>query len=162
MLIFDEKLNEIKPYKKNPRLQGKEPRKMPTKRTPAAKKTATTTKKTKAKKPDLNDVAFELIKLAEQGGVEQNFFFTTTFARYKTQLNLLARLQAEISGTDLMVTKEYVRGRQNLVSNPVITEYNKTSQAANQTVICLMKIISTFSKNSLSANAVSAGDTDEL
>lgn len=156
------KLNEIKPYKKNPRLQGKEPRKMPTKRTPAAKKTATTTKKTKAKKPDLNDVAFELIKLAEQGGVEQNFFFTTTFARYKTQLNLLARLQAEISGADLMVTKEYVRGRQNLVSNPVINEYNKTSQAANQTVICLMKIISTFSKNSLSANAVSAGDTDEL
>lgn len=135
---------------------------MPTKRTPAAKKTATTTKKTKAKKPDLNDVALELIKLAEQGGVEQNFFFTTTFARYKTQLNLLARLQAEISGADLMVTKEYVRGRQNLVSNPVINEYNKTSQAANQTVICLMKIISTFSKNSLSANAVSAGDTDEL
>ena len=162
MLIFDEKLNEIKPYKKNPRLQGKEPRKMPTKRTPAAKKTATTTKKTKAKKPDMNDVAFELIKLAEQGGVEQNFFFTTTFARYKTQLNLLTRLQAEIQDTDLMVTKEYVRGRQNLVSNPAITEYNKTSQAANQTVICLMKIISTFSKNSLSANAVSAGDTDEL
>jgi hypothetical protein len=135
---------------------------MPTKRTPAAKKTATTTRKTKAKKPDMDDVASKLIKLAEQGGVEQNFFFTTTFARYKTQLNLLTRLQAEISGADLMVTKEYVRGRQNLVSNPAINEYNKTSQAANQTVICLMKIISTFSKNSLSANAVSTGDTDEL
>ena len=135
---------------------------MTTKRTTAAKKTATTTRKTKAKKLDMNDVASELIKLAEQGGVEQNFFFTTTFARYKTQLNLLTRLQAEISGADLMVTKEYVKGRQNLVSNPAINEYNKTSQAANQTVICLMKIISTFSKNSLSANAVSAGDTDEL
>lgn len=110
----------------------------------------------------MNDVASELIKLAERGGVEQNFFFTTTFARYKTQLNLLTRLQAEISGADLMVTKEYVRGRQNLVSNPAINEFNKTSQAANQTVICLMKIISNFSKNSLSANAVSAGDTDEL
>jgi len=135
---------------------------MTTKRTTAAKKTATTARKTKAKKPDMNDVASELIKLAEQGGVEQNFFFTTTFARYKTQLNLLTRLQAEISGADLMVTKEYVRGRQNVVSNPAINEYNKTSQAENQTVICLMKIISTFSKSSLSANAVSAGDTDEL
>ena len=135
---------------------------MTTKRTTAAKKTATTARKTKAKKPDMNDVASELIKLAEQGGVEQNFFFTTTFARYKTQLNLLTRLQAEINSTDLMVTKEYVKGRQNLVSNPVIFEYNRTSQAANQTVVCLMKIISTFSKSSLSANAVSAGDTDEL
>ena len=135
---------------------------MTTKRTTAAKKTATTTRKAKAKKLDMNDVASELIKLAEQGGVEQNFFFTTTFARYKTQLNLLTRLQAEISGADLVVTKEYVRGRQNIVSNPAINEFNKTSQAANQTVICLMKIISTFSKNSLSANAVSTGDTDEL
>lgn len=135
---------------------------MPTKRTPAAKKTATTARKTRAKKPDMNDVASELIRLAEQGGIEQNFFFTTTFARYKTQLNLLTRLQAEINSTDLMVTKEYVKGRQNLVSNPVIFEYNRTSQAANQTVVCLMKIISTFSKSSLSANAVSAGDTDEL
>lgn len=135
---------------------------MTTKRTTAAKKTATTTRKTKAKKLNMNDVASELIKLAEQGGVEQNFFFTTTFERYKTQLNLLTRLQAEISGADLMVTKEYVRGRQNVVSNPAINEFNKTSQAANQTVICLMKIISTFSKNSLSANAVSTGDTDEL
>ena len=135
---------------------------MPTKRASAAKKTAPTARKTKSKKPDMNDVASELIKLAEQGGVEQNFFFTTTFARYKTQLNLLTRLQAEINSTDLMVTKEYVKGRQNLVSNPVIFEYNRTSQAANQTVACLMKIISTFSKSSLSANAVSAGDTDEL
>lgn len=135
---------------------------MPTKRASAAKKTAPTARKTKSKKPDMNDVASELIKLAEQGGVEQNFFFTTTFARYKTQLNLLTRLQAEINSTDLMVTKEYVKGRQNLVSNPVIFEYNRTSQAANQTVVCLMKIISTFSKSSLSANAVSAGDTDEL
>ena len=135
---------------------------MPTKRASAAKKTAPTARKTKAKKPDMNDVASELIKLAEQGGVEQNFFFTTTFARYKTQLNLLTRLQAEINSTDLMVTKEYVKGRQNLVSNPVIFEYNRTSQAANQTVVCLMKIISTFSKSSLSANAVSAGDTEEL
>ena len=54
---------------------------MTTKRTTAAKKTATTTRKTKAKKLDMNDVASELIKLAEQGGVEQNFFFTTTFER---------------------------------------------------------------------------------
>ena len=48
---------------------------MTTKRTTAAKKTAPTARKTKAKKPDMNDVASELIKLAEQGGVEQNFFF---------------------------------------------------------------------------------------
>ena len=39
------------------------------------------TRKTPAKKREsqLNKVAAELIRMAEEGGVEQNFFFTTTF-----------------------------------------------------------------------------------
>lgn len=43
------------------------------------------------------------------------------------------------------VTKEYVKGRQNLVVNPAITEYNKTATAANGTVSTLIKIIESFS-----------------
>lgn len=98
----------------------------------------------KQPKSKLNSAADELIRMAEEGGVEQNFFFTTTFNRYKVQLNTLARLQKEIDGGDLLVTKEYVKGRQNLVPNPAISEYNKTATAANQTVQTLIKIISTF------------------
>lgn len=101
----------------------------------------TTKKKPKSK---LNSAADELIRMAEEGGVEQNFFFTTTFNRYKVQLNTLSRLQQEIDGGELLVTKEYVKGRQNLVPNPAISEYNKTATAANQTVQTLIKIISTF------------------
>ena len=43
------------------------------------------------------------------------------------------------------VTKEYVKGRQNLVANPAITEYNKTATAANGTVSTLINIIKTLS-----------------
>lgn len=99
----------------------------------------------KRKESKLNSAAEELIRLAEEGGVEQNFFFTTTFNRYKVQLNLLTRLQKEIDENGMLVKKEYVKGRENLVSNPAITEYNKTATAANQTVSTLIKIISTFS-----------------
>lgn len=113
------------------------------------------------KKPDrLNTAAAELIRMAEEGGVEQNFFFTTTFNRYKVQLNTLTRLQKELDGGDLLVEKEYVKGRKNLVANPAISEYNKTSTAANQTVQTLIKIITTFAEGPVMNGASS--DSDEI
>ena len=112
-------------------------------------------------KRGLNEAAEELIRMAEEGGVEQNFFFTTTFARYKVQLNTLNRLQKEVTTGDLLVKKEYVKGRENLVANPAIAEYNKTSTAANQTVQTLLKIIMTFAEGPV-MRASSDGDDCDL
>ena len=44
----------------------------------------------------------------------------------------------------MLVTKEYVKGRKNLYSSPAVAEYNKTTDSANKTVACLMKIIRNF------------------
>lgn len=108
---------------------------------PAAKKPA---RRAASKESELNKAAAELIRMAEEGGVEQNYFFTTTFARYKMQLGMLDRLKNEIDGGTVLIKKTYVKGNDNLVPNPALTEYNKTSLAANQTVVTLMKIIKTF------------------
>lgn len=124
-----------------------------------------TAKKTAAKKAagtKLNDAAAQLIKMAEEGGVEQNFFFTTTFNRYKVQLNTLTRLQQEIDKGELLISKEYVKGRQNLVANPAITEYNKTATAANQTVTTLLKIIQTFADGPVMNASVADNDDCDL
>ena len=53
------------------------------------------------------------------------------------------------------VTKEYVKGRQNLVANPAITEYNKTATAANGTVSTLINIIKTLSNEPDTVDALS-------
>ena len=117
----------------------------------------------KQQPPDrLNKAAPELIRMAEEGGVEQNFFFTTTFNRYKVQLNTLTRLQRELDKGELLVEKEYVKGRKNLVANPAISEYNKTSTAANQTVQTLIKIITTFSEGPVMNGAGSGDDEIDL
>ena len=116
----------------------------------------------KPKKPNINSAADELIRMAEEGGVEQNFFFTTTFNRYKVQLNTLTRLQQEINNGELLISKEYVKGRVNLVANPAITEYNKTSTAANQTVQTLLKIITTFADGPVMSTSSAAGDDCDL
>ena len=60
------------------------------------------------------------------------------------QINILNDLERSIKSDGTLVTKEYVKGRQNVYTHPAITEYNKTSTAANQTVQTLMKIITTL------------------
>jgi predicted transcriptional regulator len=93
---------------------------------------------------DLNQQAQEILKIAEKHGVEQNFFFITTFKRYQVQINILNDLERAIKEQGTLVTKEYVKGRQNVYTHPAITEYNKTANGANQTVQTLMKIITTL------------------
>ena len=89
----------------------------------------------------LTEQAQEILRIAEQHGVEQNFLFLTTFKRYQVQINILNELEKKIQESGALVTKEYVKGRENLYTNPAISEYNKTSTSANQTVAILIKII---------------------
>ena len=92
----------------------------------------------------LNEQAQEIIKIAEDSGVQSNFFFLTTFKRYQVQLNILADLERQIKENGSTVTKEYVKGRKNLYSNPSVADYNRTTDSANKTVSTLMRIIKGF------------------
>lgn len=110
----------------------------------------------------LNEQAQEILRIASEHGVEQNFFFLTTFKRYQVQIKILADLEKTINAEGNTVTKEYVKGRKNVYTHPAIGEYNKTSTAANQTVQTLMKIVMTM-RNDDDPGADSSGGTgDEL
>lgn len=98
-------------------------------------------------KLSIQEQAEKVLADAEARGVESNFFFVTTFKRYQVQMKLLAELEMAINEDGTTVEKEYVKGRKNIYTNPAITEYNKTSTAANQTVTTLMKIITTLTKD---------------
>ena len=97
-------------------------------------------------KMSLQEQADQLLEKAQERGVSSNFFFVTTFKRYQVQMQTLASLEEAINKHGTTVTKEYVKGRQNLVVNPAITEYNKTATAANGTVATLIKIVQSFSE----------------
>lgn len=100
----------------------------------------------KMEKKSLDDQAVEILRIAEETGVQTNFFFVTTFKRYQVQLSNLGELEKAIKETGTLVTKEYVKGRANIYVNPAVTEYNKTTDSANRTVTTLMKIIKGFAK----------------
>ena len=90
---------------------------------------------------NLTQQAEEILNIAQKHGVEQNFLFITTFQRYQVQLKILTDLQRKIKEDGALVTKEYVKGRENVYTHPAIGEYNKTCTSANQTVATLIKII---------------------
>ena len=94
----------------------------------------------------LQEQAEEILRRATEKGVSGNFFFVTTFKRYQVQMKILTELEKEIQRTGTTVTKTYVKGRENICTNPAIAEYNKTSTAANSTVDTLVRIMEKLSE----------------
>lgn len=95
-------------------------------------------------KMDLNKQANEILRIAEESGAQSNFFFVTTFKRYQVQLNILSDLEKSLKEEGMQVTKEYVKGRKNVYSNPAINDYNRTTDSANKTVATLMRILKNY------------------
>ena len=90
----------------------------------------------------------DIKQLAKDNGVDNNPLFLTTLDRYETQLEVLSSLKLKITEAvnenKTLVTKEYVKGRENYYTHPAISEFNKTTDSANKTVATLMKIIKAF------------------
>lgn len=90
---------------------------------------------------DLQRRIKEFADAATQLGIADDLIFDTTFNRYIMQVNILENLKEQIEDGDLMVKKAYVKDRDNLYVNPAVAEYNKTSTAANQTAVTLVKLM---------------------
>lgn len=130
--------------------------KAPVKPAPKKKKAANPAASSAKKRPlTLKQQANQILKMAKERGVSNSFFFQTTFKRYQVQLKIMDDLEKSIKEYGATVTKEYVKGRENLVANPAISEYNKTSTAANGTVSTLVNIIKSFGKEEDAADALS-------
>ena len=98
------------------------------------------------KEMTLQEQAEEIVRIAQKHGVEQNFFFLTTFKRYQVQISIMHNLEQSLKEDGHMVTKEYVKGRGNLYTHPAIQDYNRTATASKQPVQTLMKIIQSMRK----------------
>lgn len=102
----------------------------------------------KKKQLSLEELRDEVLRIAEEKGVSEHYFFRTTFERYEMQLSILSKLKDAIETDDLLVEKTYVKGRTNLAINPAVSEYNKTASAANGTVTTLVKILGSLTGTS--------------
>jgi len=104
----------------------------------------------------LKQQAAEIIRIAEESGVQGNYFFITTFKRYQTQLKIIDELERIMESEGLFVEKTYVKNSPNKTAHPAIAEFNRTTDSANKTVATLIRIIKNF------AVAESGDDEDPL
>lgn len=95
-------------------------------------------------KKNLKEQAKEILRLAEESGLQSNYFFVTTFERYQVQLQILDDLKQAINENGMLVNKEYVKGRKNVYSNPAVSDFNRTTDSANKTVATLLRILKSF------------------
>ena len=119
------------------------------------------------KKMSLKEQADAILKLAEESGLQSNYFFVTTFQRYQTQLDILEALKEEIEETGLTVKKSYVKGKSNVYSSPCVQSFNRTTDSANKTVATLMRILKNFDGNEAQEerdplmDIINGGDVDD-
>ena len=117
-------------------------------------------------KKNLKEQANEILRLAEENGLQSNYFFVTTFERYQVQLQILEELEQEIKDEGMLVSKEYVKGRKNLYTNPAVSDYNRTTDSANKTVATLLRILKSFDVDSSQEESdplmdiINGGDAD--
>ena len=118
-------------------------------------------------KRNLKEQANEILRLAEETGLQSNYFFATTFERYQVQLQILEELEKAIKDEGMLVSKEYVKGRKNLYTNPAVSDYNRTTDSANKTVATLLKILKNFDADASQDDAdplmdiINGGDADD-
>ena len=83
---------------------------------------------------------------AKRAGVADSYLFQTTFDRYKTQVRMCIQLSDAMEKEPLLVTKEYVKGRQNVVANPLIQAINQSFTGANKSAETLVRLIKAADK----------------
>lgn len=96
------------------------------------------------KKTNINDFeaqAQEILDKVKGTELEYNFLFKETFNNYIDLLKYMKSLKEIAEQDGAMISKEYVKGRENLYVHPALKEYNKCITNANRTVETLLKII---------------------
>lgn len=83
----------------------------------------------------------ELILLAQEYGVEKNALFVAAARQYEIQKGVIDKMKVALKTGEPIVTKEYVKGRQNITPHPVVMQLPKHVDSMNRTLATMLDII---------------------
>ncbi len=103
----------------------------------------------------------ELLSLAEEYGVQDNAMFVAAAEQYDTQSRVIKMIKDSIleNGSPI-TTKEYVKGRENVLPHPLIKELPKHSDSANKTLQTMLDIINKLGRKQEKESALSLLDKE--
>lgn len=89
----------------------------------------------------------DLIKLAKTYGVDKNALFVQAAEQYSVQRMVIQQIKDTLqSDEDLLTSKEYVKGRENVYTHPLVKELPKHADSANKTLSAMLEIITKLGK----------------
>lgn len=94
-----------------------------------------------------NKTYSDLMKLAETYGVKDNALFVQAAEQYSVQQMIIQQIRNALQDDeDLLTSKEYVKGRENMYTHPLVRELPKHADSANKTLGTMLEIITKLGK----------------
>ena len=89
----------------------------------------------------------DLMKLARIYGVDKNALFVQAAEQYTVQQMVIQQIRDALQNDDdLLTSKEYVKGRENVYTHPLVKELPKNADSANKTLGTMLEIINKLGK----------------
>ena len=94
-----------------------------------------------------NKTYTDLMKLAKTYGVDKNALFIQAAEQYSVQQMVIQQIRDALQNDDdLLTSKEYVKGRENVYTHPLVKELPKHADSANKTLGTMLEIITKLGK----------------
>lgn len=97
----------------------------------------------------------ELMQMAEEYGVDDNALFLSAANNYQIQKKLIDRISETIEHDETIVTKEYVKDRENMQAHPLVKELPKHMDSANKSLTMMLNIITQLGERKTAGDKLS-------
>lgn len=111
----------------------------------------------KKNEKNVKELAKGILQEAIEKGFENDSSFLTSYHLLEVQIEMLSSLEKSFKEDGSTITKEYVKGRENVYIHPAVDKYTKTSDSAFNKILKLKEMI-----NQEPANAEDNFDDDAL
>ena len=98
----------------------------------------------KKDKGNIKELAKGILEDAKKQGYENDSTFLTSYHMLEVQINMLDELEKSFLEDGTTVTKEYVKGRENIYIHPSVDKYTKTSDSAFNKILKLKEMIEKY------------------
>lgn len=89
----------------------------------------------------IREKAKGIMQEAKERGLDTDASFTTSFHLLEVQIEMLESLEKSFREDGATITKEYVKGRENVYIHPAVDKYTKTSDSAFNKILKLKEML---------------------
>jgi hypothetical protein len=105
--------------------------------------------KMKKDEKNVKELAKGILEEAAECGLDRDSSFITSYHLLEVQIEMLDALEKSFKEEGATITKEYVKGRENICIHPAVDKYTKTSDSAFNKILKLKEMLEKHSSSNL-------------